>query len=314
MEPRVSLITLGVSDLDRAVRFYETMGLSRNQTITEGVAFFQMGGLALALWPRKDLAEDAGLANDGSGFPGIALAYNTRTEDEVDAVLSEAEAAGGQIVLQARRAPWGGRQGYFADTEGNLWEVAHNAGFPIAEDGSIFLPRMQHDRYPDSYISGILNSVRTIAMVGASPNDVRPSFFVLKYLLAKGFEVFPVNPGHAGKEILGRRVYGSLAEIDKPIDMVDIFRASDAVPGVVDEALAMNPRPKVIWMQLGISNDLAAAKAEAAGLRVVMNRCPKIEYGRLSGEIGWNGVNSRVISSRKPIMRSGLQKLGIRAG
>ena len=313
MERRVSLVTLGVTDLDRAVRFYEAIGLSRNQTITQGVAFFQMGGIILALWPRAELAADAGLANDGSGFPGVALAYNTRSESEVDAVLSEAESAGGRIVQTARAAVWGGRQGYFADTEGNLWEVAYNPDFPIAEDGSIVLPTMKHDSYSNAYISGILNSVRTIAMVGASPNDVRPSYFVLKYLLAKGFEVFPVNPGHAGKEIVGRKVYGSLAEIDKPIDMVDIFRAGDAVPGVVDEALAMNPRPKVIWMQLGISNAQAAAKSEAAGLKVVMNRCPKIEYGRLSGEIGWNGVNSRVISSKKPIMRSGLQKLGIRA-
>lgn len=314
MERRVSIITLGVTDLDRAIRFYEAMGLARNQTITEGVAFFQMGGVILALWPREELARDAGLTDDGSGFQGIALAHNTRSEDEVDAVLAEAEHAGGRIVQAAHRAFFGGRQGYFADTEGNLWEVANNPSFPIAEDGSIFLPRMKHDRYPDRYVSGILNSVRTIAMVGASPNDVRPSFFVLKYLLAKGFEVFPVNPGHAGEEILGRKVYARLTDIERPIDMVDIFRASEAVPGVVDEALALRFKPKVIWMQLGIGNEAAAAKAEAAGLKVVMNRCPKIEYGRLSGEIGWSGVNSRVISSRKPIMLPGLQKLGMRVG
>jgi predicted CoA-binding protein/catechol 2,3-dioxygenase-like lactoylglutathione lyase family enzyme len=314
MEPRVSIITLGVTDLNRAIRFYEAMGLQRNQAITEGVAFFQMGGMILALWPRGELAKDAGLTDDGHGFAGIALAYNTRTENEVDAVLAEAGRAGGRIVQAAHKAFFGGRQGYFADTEGNLWEVAHNPSFPIAEDGSISLPRMRHDSYPEAYISGILNSVRNIAMVGASPNDVRPSFFVLKYLLAKGFEVFPVNPGHAGKEILGRKVRASLADIEQPIDMVDIFRSSDAVPAIVDEALAMKPRPKVIWMQLGISNDESAAKAEAAGLKVVMNRCPKIEYGRLSGEIGWNGVNSRVISSRKPILRPGVQKLGMRVG
>jgi predicted CoA-binding protein len=150
-------------------------------------------------------------------------------------------------------------------------------------------------------------------MVGASANDVRPSFFVLKYLIAKGFTVYPVNPGQAGKEILGQHVYARLSDIPHPIDMVDIFRASDAVPGIVDEALTLDPLPKVIWMQLGVRNDEAAAKAEAAGLKVVMNRCPKIEYGKLSGEIGWNGVNSGVLSAKKPIMRGGFQSFGIRS-
>lgn len=171
---------------------------------------------------------------------------------------------------------------------------------------------MNHDTYSQDYISGILNSVRTIAMVGASANDVRPSFFVLKYLIAKGFTVHPVNPGQAGKEILGQRVYARLSDISHPIDMVDIFRASDAVPAIVDEALTLDPLPKVIWMQLGVRNEEAAAKAEAAGLKVVMNRCPKIEYGKLSGEIGWNGVHSGVISSKKPILRGGFQSFGIR--
>lgn len=171
---------------------------------------------------------------------------------------------------------------------------------------------MNHDTYDNAYIAGILNSVKTVAMVGASANDVRPSFFVLKYLLNKGFAVFPVNPGHAGKEILGRMTYAKLADIPEPIDMVDIFRASAAVPPIVDQALALDPLPKVIWMQLTVRNDEAAAKAEAAGVKVVMNRCPKIEYGRLSGEIGWNGVNSGVLSSKKPIMRSGFQSFGIR--
>jgi predicted CoA-binding protein len=142
---------------------------------------------------------------------------------------------------------------------------------------------------------------------------VRPSFFVLKYLIAKGFTVYPVNPGQAGKEILGQRVYARLSDIPHPIDMVDIFRAPDAVPAIVDEALALDPLPKVIWMQLGVRNDGAAAKAEAAGLKVVMNRCPKIEYGKLSGEIGWNGVNSGVLSSKKPVMRGGFQSFGIRS-
>jgi predicted CoA-binding protein len=171
---------------------------------------------------------------------------------------------------------------------------------------------MNHDTYSQDYISGILNSVRTIAMVGASANDVRPSFFVLKYLIAKGFTVYPVNPGQAGKEILGQRVYARLSDIPHAIEMVDIFRAPDAVPAIVDEALTLDPLPKVIWMQLGVRNDEAAAKAEAAGLKVVMNRCPKIEYGKLSGEIGWNGVNSGVLSAKKPIMRGGFQSFGIR--
>ena len=171
---------------------------------------------------------------------------------------------------------------------------------------------MNHDSYDNAYISGILNAVKTIAIVGASSNDVRPSFFVTKYLIDKGFTVFPINPGQAGKELLGRRVYAKLAEIPEPIDMIDIFRASSAVPPIVDEALALDPLPKVIWMQLTVRNDEAAAKAEAAGIKVVMNRCPKIEYGRLSGEIGWNGVNSGVISSKKPTMRQGFQSFGIR--
>lgn len=172
---------------------------------------------------------------------------------------------------------------------------------------------MNHDSYSNDYIAGILNSVKTIAIVGASANDVRPSFFVAKYLIDKGFSVFPVNPGHAGKEILGRMTYARLADIPEPIDMVDIFRASNAVPAIVDEALALAPLPKVIWTQLTVRHDDAAAKAEAAGIKVVMDRCPKIEYGRLSGEIGWNGVNSRVISSKKPIMRNGFQSFGVRA-
>jgi predicted CoA-binding protein len=170
---------------------------------------------------------------------------------------------------------------------------------------------MDHDSYDDAYISGILNSVRTVAIVGASANDVRPSFFVAKYLLVKGYEVYPVNPGQAGKEILGRMVYASLADVPVAIDMVDIFRASEAVPPIVEQALALRPLPKVIWMQLTIRNDEAAARAEAAGVKVVMNRCPKIEYARLSGEIGWNGINSRVLSSKKPIMRSGFQSYGV---
>ncbi|GLS40559.1 CoA-binding protein [Mesorhizobium tianshanense] len=171
---------------------------------------------------------------------------------------------------------------------------------------------MNHDAYDNAYIAGILNSVKTIAMVGASANDVRPSYFVLKYLLGKGFSVFPINPGQAGKEILGRMTYARLADVPEPIDMVDVFRNPAAAPAIVEEALRLDPLPKVIWMQLGVRHDEAAARAEAAGIKVVMNRCPKIEYGKLSGEIGWTGVNSGVLSSKKPLMRPGFQSFGVR--
>src|SRR6266568_3448443 len=148
---------------------------------------------------------------------------------------------------------------------------------------------MDHDNYPDSYIRGILNTVKTIAMVGISPKDVRPSYFAFKYLLERGYRMIPVNPGQVGGDILGRPVYGRLADIPEPVDMVDVFRAPQYATAVVEEALALKPRPRVIWMQLGIRHDAAAKLAEANGLKVVMDRCPKIEYGRLSSEIGWLG-------------------------
>ncbi|WP_163269701.1 CoA-binding protein [Chelativorans alearense] len=171
---------------------------------------------------------------------------------------------------------------------------------------------MNHDTYDNAYIAGILNSVKSIAIIGASANDVRPSFFVTKYLIDKGYRVYPVNPGQTGKEIAGAMTYASLADLPGPVDMVDIFRASNAVPGIVEEILAMDPLPKVVWMQLTVRDDASAVRLEEKGIKVVMNRCPKIEYGRLSGEIGWNGVNSRVISSKKPVMRQGFQSFGIR--
>jgi len=158
---------------------------------------------------------------------------------------------------------------------------------------------MNHDSYNDSYIRGILNTVKTIAMVGISPKDNRPSYFAFKYLLERGYRMIPVNPGQAGKEILGQKVYARLSDIPEPVDMVDIFRASQHALPVVEEALTLKPKPAVIWMQLSVRNDEAAAKAEAAGMKVVMNRCPKIEYGRLSSEIAWMGVNTRTLSSKK---------------
>ena len=136
---------------------------------------------------------------------------------------------------------------------------------------------MNHDNYPVNYTIDILAKVKTIALVGASANAARPSYGVMQFLLRKGYEVIPVNPGLAGKEILGQMVYANLADIPNSFDMVDIFRNSDAVAGVVDEALNLTTKPKIIWMQLDVRNDDAAAKAEAAGLQVVMNRCPAIE-------------------------------------
>lgn len=157
---------------------------------------------------------------------------------------------------------------------------------------------MNHDDYTDDYIRGILNSVRSFAVVGASANTVRPSYFVVKYLLDKDYTVLPVNPGLAGKTILDQQVYASLGEIPVAVDVVDIFRNSEAALGITQEAIEIGA--KVVWMQLGVRNDDAARMAEEAGLQVVMNRCPKIEYARLSGEIGWAGVNSRAISSARP--------------
>ncbi len=152
--------------------------------------------------------------------------------------------------------------------------------------------------YSDAKLRGILSTVRTIAMVGASSNWNRPSYFVMKYLQGKGYRVIPVNPGTAGKEQLGEKIYASLRDIPEKIDMVDVFRASDQVGPVVDDAIAIGA--KIVWMQLGVRNDDAAAKAEAAGLDVVMNRCPKIEFGRLGGELSWSGVNSGIIRNRAP--------------
>jgi uncharacterized protein len=169
---------------------------------------------------------------------------------------------------------------------------------------------MNHDSYSDDFIRGILNTVKTIAMVGASEKENRPSYFAFKYLLERGYQMIPINPGHAGAEMLGQRIYARLADVPKPIDMVDIFRAAKYALPIVEEALALKPRPQVIWMQLGIRNDEAAALAEANGLKVVMNRCPKIEYGRLSSEIAWMGVNTRTISSKKAAS-AGIQRLSL---
>jgi predicted CoA-binding protein len=173
---------------------------------------------------------------------------------------------------------------------------------------------MNHDRYSDDYIADILRASRVFAFVGASANTVRPSYFAMKYLLGKCYVVHPVNPGSAGQKILGQDVYATLADVPAPVDVVDIFRNSDAALAITREAIALKDTLgiKVIWMQLGVRSDEAAAEAEAAGLAVVMNRCPKIEYGRLSGEIGWAGVNSGQITSTRPkLSPRGVQGLGL---
>jgi predicted CoA-binding protein len=171
---------------------------------------------------------------------------------------------------------------------------------------------MNHDSYDDSYIRGILNTVKTIAMVGASAKDNRPSYFAFKYLQERGYNMIPINPGLAGKELLGKTIYAKLADVPEPIDMVDIFRAANYAVPIVQEALALNPKPRVIWMQLSVRNDEAAALAEANGMKVVMNRCPKIEYGRLSSEIGWMGINSRTLSSKRAkMLGGGVQRMSL---
>jgi predicted CoA-binding protein len=171
---------------------------------------------------------------------------------------------------------------------------------------------VNHDRYDDGYIRGILSTVKTIAMVGVSANTSRPSYFVFKYLLERGYRVIPVNPGLAGQDLLGQRVFASLADIPEPVDMVDVFRAAQYLPGIVEQTLQMKPRPGVLWMQLGIRNEDAAQRAEANGIKVVMDRCPKIEYGRLSSEISWMGVNSRTLSSKRAQLSGrGVQRMSL---
>ncbi len=153
-------------------------------------------------------------------------------------------------------------------------------------------------QYSDAELKRILASTRVIAVVGVSLNPVRPSYFVARYLTLKGFDLIPVNPGHAGETVFGRTVVARLTDIDRPVDMVDIFRRSDAVPEIVDEAMAHLQGLKTIWMQIGVEHAGATARAEAAGLAVIQNRCPKIEYQRLFGELRMGGFATGVISSK----------------
>jgi predicted CoA-binding protein len=158
--------------------------------------------------------------------------------------------------------------------------------------------------YPDSLIKSILRAVKTIAMVGASGNEIRPSYFAMMYLLGKGYKIIPINPGMAGKQILSQKVYASLKDAPAPVDMVDIFREAKYAPEIVREALDEKERLglKYVWMQLGVVSEEAAKLAEEAGLTVIMDRCPKIEHGRFSGELGWMGINRKVIDNRKPLL------------
>jgi predicted CoA-binding protein len=156
---------------------------------------------------------------------------------------------------------------------------------------------VDHDSYADAYLRSVLDRTRTIAMVGASPHWNRPSYFAMKYLQGKGFRVIPVNPRAAGETVLGEQVRSDLKEIGEKVDMVDIFRSSEAAGPLTDEAIAIGA--KFVWMQIGVRNDAAAARAEAAGLKIVMNRCPKIEYSRLHGELAWSGINTGIISSKR---------------
>jgi predicted CoA-binding protein len=159
-------------------------------------------------------------------------------------------------------------------------------------------------KYPDALIKAILRSVKTIAMVGASANEIRPSHFAMMYLLNKGYKIIPVNPGMAGQKILGQTVYGSLRDIPDPVDMVDIFREAKYAPDIARETVAQKDRlgVKFLWMQLGVISEEAAQIAKEAGLTVIMDRCPKIEHGRFSGELGWMGINRKVIDNRKPLL------------
>ena len=154
------------------------------------------------------------------------------------------------------------------------------------------------ETYDDKHLKNILNTCKTIAIVGVSKNSIRPSFYVARYLGLKGFKVIPVNKGLAGQNLFGQTIRASLSEIEEPVDMVDIFRRPDAVPAIVDEALENLKGLKAIWMQIGVEHHEAAAKARAAGLDVVMNRCPKIEYQRLFGELRMGGFATGIISSK----------------
>ncbi|MDP6342172.1 MAG: CoA-binding protein [Alphaproteobacteria bacterium] len=169
-----------------------------------------------------------------------------------------------------------------------------------SEQGDPLRYLAHHDHYSDEKLRGILSSIRTFALVGASTNWKRPSAYAMKYLMKKGYRIIPVNPARAGDEILGEKVYGSIAEVPHRLDMVDIFRTSEEALEITKEVIANKEDKgiKVLWMQLSVRNDQAAELAEEAGLTVIMDRCPKIEFARLSGELSWCGINSRIVSAK----------------
>ncbi|WP_333795301.1 CoA-binding protein [Hyphomicrobium sp.] len=284
MQPRLSLVTLGVADVARSRAFYERLGFKASSASSEHVAFFDAQGVVLALFSRADLAADAGVAGAASGFSGVSLAHNVSLEEDVARVLAEADAAGATIVKPARKAVWGGRSGYFADPDGHLWEVAWNPFMPLDAAGHIRLPDGAGGASPsDQVIAGILQASRTFVVIGASDKPSRPSYGVMGYLKSQGYEVIPVNPLLAGHTVLGLSVKGDLAAVDQPVDVVDIFRNSAAALDAVRAAVREKGRLgiKVVWMQVGVINEVAAAEACAAGLVVIMDRCPKIEHARL---------------------------------
>lgn len=153
-------------------------------------------------------------------------------------------------------------------------------------------------QYSDDFLKTILRRARRIAVVGVSMNPVRPSYYVARYLSLKGYQVVPVNPGHAGEQLFGTKVVGSLADIEGPVDMVDVFRRPEHVPPIVDEALALFPQLQTVWLQIGVVHEGAAATAQARGVDVVMDRCPKIEYQRLFGELRMGGFATGIISAK----------------
>jgi predicted CoA-binding protein len=183
----------------------------------------------------------------------------------------------------------------------NLFRAPFSAGGRVIGTGS----------YPDALLRAILTRTRTIACVGVSRNQVRPSFYVARYLALKGFRVIPVNPAYAGETLLGETVLPDLASLPDGVAMVDIFRRSSEAGAVVDAALAhlLGRGLETIWMQIGVTDAAAAARAEAAGLTVIMNRCPKIEYMRLFGELGWQGINTAVLTSRRRPLTRAVRKL-----
>ena len=171
-------------------------------------------------------------------------------------------------------------------------------------DGHPLVYAAHHDYYSETTWRDILSKVRSFAMIGASATWKRPSFYAMKYLLKKGYRIVPINPRSAGTEILGQRVYGNLGDYPGELDMVDVFRPSEDTYDITKNVIANmeEKRIRVLWMQLTVRNDKAAELAEAAGLTVIMNRCPKIEFARLSGELGWSGINTKIVTAK--VLRS----------